>query len=455
MSRKPYRFGLLIIGLLVTAGLGYRAVEVETSLGRASREAVAHDRAAGQALEALLTLQASLHAYVAPGQGVPYWSQRAEQTLDRLREELVALDTAMAAHRGSLADTLDAVDQLAAAERRSREYARRGETLLAGDVVFTETRGLMSAAIEQVQTARNTLAGIDDARVSALRREQAMLAEGVIAAWALIAALLVPPVKEVAVKDPHAWRTDLAETIKKPIPKEPEHAAARTKPLEPVEPLEPLEPLVAAKPPLPALSLEALQRVSEVCSDLSTLTDAGALTGALDRAAVALEASGMIVWVAANDGNSLAPVASHGFDEKLVSRIGRLPRESANLTAAAYRDNIPRVSAATADAPAALAVTLCGPTGAVGVLSVELKPNVAADEARVALATIFAAQLATLAQPMPQPSTTPAPIREGSADTDRDLAGSSAVASAKVEAAFGRDGGPSPQAVEQPKRAAL
>src|SRR5688572_31331162 len=77
MDRKPYRFGLLIIGLLVTAGLGFRAVEDETSLGRASREGAAHDRAAGQALEALLDLRASLHAYVAPGQGVPFWSRRS------------------------------------------------------------------------------------------------------------------------------------------------------------------------------------------------------------------------------------------------------------------------------------------------------------------------------------------------------------------------------------------
>ena len=83
MDQKPYRFGLLIIGLLVTAGLGYRAVEDETSLGRASREGVAHDRAAGQALEALLDLRASLHAYVAPGQGLPFWSRPAEESSTR------------------------------------------------------------------------------------------------------------------------------------------------------------------------------------------------------------------------------------------------------------------------------------------------------------------------------------------------------------------------------------
>ncbi|HEX7283505.1 MAG TPA: hypothetical protein VF239_15720, partial [Vicinamibacterales bacterium] len=194
MSRKPYRFGLLIIGLLVTAGLGYRAVEDETSLGRAYREGAALDRAAGQATEALLNLRASLHAYVAPGQGLPFWSGRAQESIETLREQVVALDTAAARQGRSLADTLDAIDQLAAAERRTRDYARRGETLLAADVVFTEARDLMSASIEQVQAARNSFATTYDARVAALRREQAMLAAAAIVAWLAITLLLVPPV---------------------------------------------------------------------------------------------------------------------------------------------------------------------------------------------------------------------------------------------------------------------
>ena len=400
MDQKPYRFGLLIIGLLVTAGLGYRAVEDETSLGRADREGVAHDRAAGHALEALLDLRASLHAYVAPGQGVPFWSKRAQATLDSLREQLVVVDAALTPQRASVADTLDAVDKLAAAERRLREHARRGEALLAGDIVFTEVRDLLSESIEQVQTARTTLNAAAKARVSALRREQAMLAGVVIGVWAIIASLLVTPTKPVAIKGPGEWRNDLAATIKRPIPKEPE--TAKLKPVEPVAPAEPIAPTepVAPPPAIPSVPVMALQEVGEICADLSALADPGALTGALDRAATVLDASGMIVWIASNDGNSLSPVASHGFDEKMVSRIGRIPRESANLTAAAFRENVPRVSAATLTAPAALAVALCGPTGPVGVLSVELKSGVPADESRVALTTIFGAQLATLAQPI-------------------------------------------------------
>lgn len=394
MSRKPVRFGLLIVGLLITAALALRAVDNEASLGRAYRESVTHNLAAGQALEALQDLRASLYAYVAPGQGVPFWSRRSEQILDSLRQHLVTLDAAVAAGGGSLAETLDAVDQLAAAERRSREHARRGETLLAGDVVFTEVRSLLAEATDQIYTVRTTLATAQDRRVSALRSEQAILGGAAVVTWIAIALLLVTPTKAEPVKDPNAWREELAQTIKKPVLKEPE----RTKPLEPLERLEPLEPLQPAEPSVP---LRSVQAASEICADLSSLGDTGALSGALDRAAAVLGASGVIVWIASNDGNSLSPVASHGFDEKLVSRIGRIPRDSANLTAAAFRENVARVSAATQTAPAALAVSLCGPSGSVGVLSVELKPDVPADDARVALATIFAAQLATLANPIP------------------------------------------------------
>jgi hypothetical protein len=412
MFSKPARFGLLIVGLLITAALGYRAVDDESSLGRAYREDVAQGRAATQAIEALLDLRASLHAYVAPGQGVPFWSGRAQESIDTLREQLAALDMALTAHGRSMADALDIADQLAAGERRIREHARRGEALLAGDVLFSEVRDLLSGAIERVQQASNTLDAANEARVSSLRREQAMLAAAGVLTWLVIALVFFAQPEAVPEKKPEQWRQELAATIKKPIPKEP---------LQIPPPAPPPAPVVQIVSMGPTVPIQTVNEVGEICSDLSTLSDVGALSGALGRAAAVLDASGMIVWLASNDGGSLAPVASHGFDQKLVSRIGRIGRDSANLTAAAYRDNVSRVSEATAEAPAALAVALCGPSGTVGVLSVELKPNVPADEGRVALATIFAAQLATLAAPLPaapvepvepvEPVAPPAPVK--------------------------------------------
>ena len=144
----------------------------------------------------------------------------------------------------------------------------------------------------------------------------------------------------------------------------------------------------------------ASSELSEICSDLSALADPGALEGALARVSTLLNATGLIVWVASNDSGSLVAGRDHGFDPKLVARIGRIARDSANLTAAAFRENAPKISAATATAPAALAVPMCGPTGPAGVLSVELKAGQVVDEAKVALAAIIAAQLATLAMPI-------------------------------------------------------
>ena len=113
-----------------------------------------------------------------------------------------------------------------------------------------------------------------------------------------------------------------------------------------------------------------------------------------------LNATGLIVWVASNDGTSLSPVATHGFDPNLVARIGKIPRDSNNVTAAAFRENTPKITAPTALAPAALAIAMCGPTGPAGVLSVELKPGQSVDEQKIALASVVAAQLATLAMPI-------------------------------------------------------
>lgn len=404
MNRKPVRFGLLIVGLLVTSVLGYRALQDEVSLGRTSREWDAADRAAEQALASLVDLRGALHAYVAPGQGLPFWSGRSGEAIDALRKSLIAVDGALPAG-ASLAGALDAVDQLVAAERRAREYAGRGETLLSADVIFTEVRDLVTSSVGEVQEARSRMATAHDRQASGLRREQALLATAAILTWIVVAILLMPtPPPPPKKKD--EWLDQLAETIKKPIPKEPLPKGTKLEPVAPV-PLVPAPPAVPPVPAEPSIPVKAVRAVGEICADLSALSDTGALDGALERASAVLKANGLIVWVASNDASALAPVATYGFDPKLVARIGRIPRDSSNMTAAAFRENTPRISAGTDTTPAALAVSLCGPSGPVGVLSVELQGGVPADEGRVALATIFAAQLSTLAAPVPSVNSAP------------------------------------------------
>lgn len=395
MHGKPFRFGILIVGLLLTAGAGYQAVTNEQALGRARSESAASDAAIVRASELLLDIRASLHAYVAPGQGLPFWAKRAQENIDALRQSLVALDGMVAAYGGSLSESLDGIDQLTAAERRARTYVSRDEMQLAGDVIFTEVRDLLASATSQVDTMRADLKRRQDQKAASLRDEQVMLAGGALTVWIMIALLLLPTPAIVAVKDPNEWRSSLKETLQKPIPVSPEALVAPDAPVAPVAPLAPLAPLA---PVAPAVQLHAL---AEICADLSALTDPGALQDALGRVSSLMNATGLIVWIASNDASTLSPVATQGFDPALVARIGKISRDSANLTAAAFRDNTPKVSLPTETAPAALAVAMCGPTGPAGVLSVELKPGQTVDEVTVALASIVAAQLATLAMPIP------------------------------------------------------
>ncbi len=396
MYRRTVRIACLVIGLLATAGAAYRILHDEDALNRERQSAAASVAAVSRTAELLLDLRASLHAYVAPGQGLPFWGKRAQETIDQLRQSLVDLDARVTLLGGSLADSLDAIDQLAAAEQRARTYVSRDEMQLAGDVIFTEVRDLLAAATTQVHAARDGMTREHDRRAGAIRTEQLALAGGAIAAWLAIALLLFPthtPTQaqtetKPAVKDPAEWRHSLKETLKKPIPVAPQAPEVPEAPKAPVLVL-PIE-------------INALREVSEVCTDLSSLADPGALEGALARVSTMLNATGLIVWIASNDNSTLSPVFTHGFDPKLVARIGKIARESSNLTAAAFRDNVAKVSAVSATSPGALAVPMCSPTGPAGVLSIELKAGQPVDDPKVALASIIAAQLATLAMPIPE-----------------------------------------------------
>ena len=409
MRRRTVRIALFAFALLATAGLGYRAMADEAGLAAARQDGAATDQAAEEALNVLLDARSSMYAYVAPNQGTDFWARRVGTLLDTLRQRLVTLDAAAAASGGSLSDSLDGVDQLTAADKRARQYVERGELLLAGDVLFTEVRDLLNAVTEQVTAVRSTLRTNTDRRTAGIRQEQAALAAAGVAAWFLVALLLLPRGKQEAVKDPNEWRQDLAGedlNLKTDEPLEGSASAPKNSGELRRDPAG-LSAGASAKVEAAsgreggAVAQVDLKLVAEICADLSALTDIGALSGALARVGAVIGAKGLIVWVTSNDGGSMSAVATHGFDARVVARIGPVDRGSDNLTAEALRENAPRLRAAHGSAAAGIAVPMCGPTGPVGVLSAELQAGKNPDDACVAVASIFAAQLATLTAPLP------------------------------------------------------
>ncbi|MGE3189884.1 MAG: hypothetical protein AB7N90_09400 [Vicinamibacterales bacterium] len=382
MKNRWLRLLLVVLALGGTVGLGYRAWQDEQARDAEAASARNQATRADRALIKIGDLRASLHAYVAAGQGQAFWTARTTVLLDELRTAMLSMDAAAAAADRSFTASLGAIDQLAAAERRARDYVRGGQALMAGDVIFTEARDLLDGVQAEVIDVSGAVQAAATNRQAALAAEQATLAGAAAGLWLLVALLLVPTprVSSMTASGELLGLHDL------PAP------AGGTAVAD--------EPAPAAPPvdPRPEVDLPA---AAALCGDLARLSDSAALGGLLERAAGVLGASGMIVWTTGPGQAALFPVATFGYDARLLDRIGSIPRDADNMTADAFRAVATCTVGPHAGAPAAIAAPLVGPDGAIGVLSAEVPGVEAVGRHRAALAGIFAAQLATLVGAMP------------------------------------------------------
>jgi hypothetical protein len=395
MSRRSLRVLLVLLALTTASAAAYRGFNNELMRQEVRHAFRRSDQAAEQALAQMAELRASMHAYVAAGQSEAYWTTRAAALLDAVRARVLQLDTV---HAGTpTAELLDGIDRLAAADKRAKDYLAEGQPLLASDVIFTDARNLTDALNNQVSGVRTSVALSAGAREAALIADQYLLAGGALGAWIFVALLLLPRTSPPSPEESgvlhvvpppvvsSASDTDLLLNEGPTLSPEPEPAPAPSS-SEPAPAILAGAERGAAKPSLAALA--------SVCADLARVTDAADLDLLLDRAASALDASGLILWMASGDGE-LHPAAAYGYDPRLVSRLGPVPQGAGNLTASVFRDRAARSAAATSSAPAAVAVPVVGAAGAIGVLSGEMKPAVDLTAATSG-AAIVAAQLAAL-----------------------------------------------------------
>ena len=120
----------------------------------------------------------------------------------------------------------------------------------------------------------------------------------------------------------------------------------------------------------------------------------------LSRAAAVINARGMIVWVADEQGATLYPLFTHGYPQAVLLRLGTLRGDANNATAAAWRAGDLTVVDGTPDAPGAIVAPIVTSQGCVGVLAAELAAGGEDRDDVRAMAVIFAAQLATVVTPV-------------------------------------------------------
>jgi hypothetical protein len=389
------RLAVVLATLAATAGLAYRAYQDEVALQGTAATARQTVDLADHAIATTGDLRAALHAYVAPGQASQFWLSRSGGLIEELQTSLAALATSEGAEAPLAADSMT---KLLAAEKRARAFVRDNQELLAADIIYNEGRDQLDAVRLQAAGARDRAVANGLARERSLRREQYILLAVILGAWLLCASVLVPAAAAAAAPAPiPESRAPEIDDIPMVVPPAPPPVVAP-------------EPVVVKMPPPPPVP--RLPEAAQLCGELARVSDGAQIAPLLKRAADVLDATGLIVWVASSDGAALVPAASCGYDDRMIARVGSLPRDAENLTAAAFRDGARRTSAARAGAPAAIAVPLIGPSGPIGVLSGEIRHVERVGETPSALASIFAAQFATLVSSMPPaeaPESSPQP----------------------------------------------
>lgn len=382
------RAARLTFGAVAWIAIGATAlllIQSEKQISRHRQGLRAFDLHAREATDALADLRAAQQAYVAAGQGVTFWmpkvsslTQLAARATDELRASAVS-----SAARQSLLEAGATITEFGNVDRRARDYLKSGQQLMAGDVVFTEGGETAVQAARHIETARLAERQAFDAAEALRRRQQAYAAGGAAAlsVLVLVALAFASPGQAPETGAPEALFGD------RPI-------AAGDLPLRDAR----FQP--ASSDPVahvPRQSVTALKAAAELCTEFGRVADLNDLRRLLARAADALDASGVIIWIGSAAGADLRPVLAHGYSPTALARMPPIPRAADNAAAAAYRTSTLQIVLAQPGASnGAVVAPLLAPDGCIGALTAEINGRSETSDAVQALATIFAAHLAGL-----------------------------------------------------------
>jgi hypothetical protein len=396
---------VLVLAAVATAAAHQaftRYIFIENARGRLA----ALETASAKADLALMEVAASERGYVAPGQGVDFWTTRVDESLAEADTALIRLRSTAtsAAAVDQLGSAMSRLDDLAVMDARARQYARDGRVSMASDLIFAD-------GYEMIAAARTEAAAATAAERQAISTPLSRDSRIHMASIAVLAGCVVIPLLLLlrAPKTPEPIMVTSIEPLPiiAPAPvavADDAIGAALDASLEGLDDFAPALPVESASPaPAAVLSPAAvaampasvnLTKAADVCVDLARLLDARDLQAVLARIAAVLDANGLIVWMTDASGQSLAPAVTHGYAPALMARLGALHVDADNATADAWRSKSMQVVAGSGNHPGALAVPLLTSGGCAGVLAVELKDGKERASDVQSLARIVGAQLA-------------------------------------------------------------
>ena len=376
--RSPTTRGVLSASAWIALGAAASfIVQSERALTVQHAASLAFDARVHDISVALAELRTAQQAFDAPGQGYGFWASKSGELLATVTAGLTELHekTGAADGRRSLADAQAAVTELGHVNERARKALLVDQPFSAADTVFTEGAETAKDIAAQLEAARRAERAEADVAAASSRAGQARLAGIAGGIAALVIGLLAwPPRPSHAVEprmgsvtgpdgQPELWMRD--------------------------------RPSLA--PRLSRETVPALRAAVDLCTDLNRARDLDDLTALLERAALAMDAAGIIVWVGRPGGSSLRPVLAHGYSTESLARMPPVSRSADNAAAAASRTGaLQIVLTRPGVSSGALAAPMLSPDGCIGALTAEIKNGGETSDGVQALASIFAAQLAGL-----------------------------------------------------------
>jgi CHASE3 domain sensor protein len=366
MSSRFIRILLVLSAVAAGMASAYFLREVDAALAREQTATGALQGQAQSLLSSLADVRTGQVSYVARGQGEAFWMERVSKLLPVLDRQMAEFKVALTspAAQADLESAAAAIDNFHKLDARAQEYVKGSDPLLASDLIFSDGQEAMAAASIQVKAALNDELQAREASAADLKMRELTILGGGAGGVLLILMMLGFS----------------------GAPKAPEAAK--------VEPTPSPEPVVLTR--VTAADSSSLLTAAQICTELARVTETNQLPALLERLARVLDASGIIVWIADPAGSQLHAAVAFGYSEQVMARFGSIPRDAGNAAAASYRSGEMRTATGDGFANGALVTPLLTADGCIGVLSAEMKGGSEKDEGSRALASIFAAQLATL-----------------------------------------------------------
>lgn len=441
MKNTIFRLVLVLVAIAAVGGAAYHVFTLDQR-SAALREA---DRAFAEGALRLQATLADLHAaqagYLATGQDTAYWIGKASQLRQQADAELTRL-AATGPGTEAEADLATVAESLASFGRfdtRVRELLRGEQPLTASSLIFTDAARVLASASAALGATRGTRASKTGLALAGLRQQELFAAAGASGVVVIVFLLLLPVRRaSAASRDEEAegtrdagasldgWRGEptampaasgraglgldfdlgpRTPSMRRPAEAEEPEAMAVRRGVSIGSPAADAVPLgldnfdapriAPADTPPSAWTID-LGAAARLCTDLARVNDTSELQGLLARAAVLLDATGIVVWMGGADGEVLWPAFSHGYSPQTLSKMQALPRGGSTPVSVAFRNGLMEVVPAGERTSGALVAPILAAAGCVGVMAAEIRHGAETREAEQALAGILAAQLATL-----------------------------------------------------------